>query len=420
MSSNKRKSYTAAFKLSAVSRAEEVGNRGAAREFSVDERCIRRWRSDKDVLALMPKTKRARRNGTIAWPALEDNLEEWIKEQRGKGLSISTVKIRMQAKLIAGQMGISNFIGGPNWCFRFMKRKKLCVRQKTTVGQKLPADWEEKKESFLSFVKSKVEELGLKNSQVINMDEVPLSFDCPPNRTVEEVGAKSVNIITTGNEKTSFTCVLSCTASGEKLLPLLIFKRKTLPKGNFPNDVVIRANEKGWMCEAIMLQWLEEVYRKRKGAFFQPRGLLVLDSMRSHLLASVKEQCSKKLSTTLAVIPGGLTKKLQPLDLSVNAVFKQEMRRLWEEWMASGMHSFTKSGRMKRASYEEVAGWVSQAWKAVKGRTVIAGFIKAGIIEGAINSEDESESEEMDNSEIDNELLKLFNSESEGSDFEGF
>ncbi|GFU74685.1 hypothetical protein TNCV_1636971, partial [Trichonephila clavipes] len=45
------------------------------------------------------------------------------------------------------------------------------------------------------------------------MDEVPLSFDIPPTRTVDVQGASSIPINTTGNERTSFTVVLCCAAN---------------------------------------------------------------------------------------------------------------------------------------------------------------------------------------------------------------
>lgn len=71
-----------------------------------------------------------------------------------------------------------------------------------------------------------------------------------------------------GNEKTSFACILSGTANGEKLKPLIIFIRKIIPKGTFPKDVVIWGNPKGCMCEDVRLEWLEEAYCKCKGVFF--------------------------------------------------------------------------------------------------------------------------------------------------------
>lgn len=220
-----------------------------------------------------------------------------------------------------------------------------------------------------------------------------------------------------------FTCVLSCSANGEKLKPLIIFKRKTVPKENFPPGVVIRVNEKGWMCEEVMLAWIEEVWRKRRGAFFKPCGLLIMDSMRAHLLESVKI-ASGKAGATLAVIPGGLTKKLQPLDITVNKCFKSEMRRMWEEWMSEGLHSYTKTGKMRRATYSDVAGWVDASWKSIKNTTVVSGFTEAGIIRKDDDVpdilDDVSDVDDPPVPELEEDFLQLFNSESEDSDFEGF
>lgn len=420
MAPKRLKSYTANFKLSVIKRAEEIGNRAAGRELEVDERCIRRWRSEKKEIEAMPKTKRSRRSGRVRWPQLEDKLEEWVKEERDKGIAVSTIRLRLKAKVFAQQMGLVDFKGGPNWCYRFMHRRKLSMRAKTTVGQALPTDWKQKKEAFLEFVHKKISELGLNNSQIINMDEVPLPFDSVPSRTINSVGDKTISITTTGNERSNFTCILSCAANGDKLKPMLIFKRKTVPKID-NKQVIVAANIKGWMCEKMMLQWLDEVWRKRKGAFFQPKSLLILDSMRAHIVESVKQKC-QKISTTMAVIPGGMTKILQPLDISINRSFKCEMRKRWERWMSKSLKN-TK-GKVKRASYEEIVRWVAEAWDAVKGRTVQSAFRKAGIVASAadIDSDDTSESE-CDTSEDENltqELLELFNTDTEESEFEGF
>jgi len=49
-----------------------------------------------------------------------------------------------------------------------------------------------------------------------------------------------------------------------------------------------------------------------------------LDSAKSHLKEEVKKQV--KNHSEIAVIPGGLTKLLQPLDISVNKSFKNKLR----------------------------------------------------------------------------------------------
>lgn len=78
-----------------------------------------------------------------------------------------------------------------------------------------------------------------------------------------------MSIATTGNEKNCFTIVLACCVGGTKLNPLVIFKRKTLPKEPFPSGIIVSANKKGWMNEDVMKLWLNQVLRKRPGAFFK-------------------------------------------------------------------------------------------------------------------------------------------------------
>jgi len=77
----------------------------------------------------------------------------------------------------------------------------------------------------------------------------------PPNYTLEKKGVKEVLLKITGCEKLRLTVMLAATADGRKLPPLLILKTKTLPKSEaFPKDVIVRAQEKGWMTEELMLE----------------------------------------------------------------------------------------------------------------------------------------------------------------------
>ena len=69
--------------------------------------------------------------------------------------------------------------------------------------------------------------------------------------------------------------------------------------------------------------------------------------MRAHITDDIKQKIYSE-NTFPVIIPGGLTKLLQPLDIAVNKTFKANLRQIWESWMTSGEHSFTKSGRMQR------------------------------------------------------------------------
>ena len=154
------------------------------------------------------------------------------------------------------------------------------------------------------------------------MDETPLSFDLPNPTTVTQHGSKSVTIRTTGHQRTCFTVILACMADGSKLPPMCIFKLKNKPRDLFPDDVHVRVNEKGWCNENEMKYWIENVWSVRQTS--APRSLLILDSFRGHLINTVKSAFEKQ-NTDMAVIPGGLTSKLQPLDVAVNKSFKHKV-----------------------------------------------------------------------------------------------
>jgi transposase-like protein len=73
-----RKSYTAAFKLEAVTYAKENGNRATDHQFSINEKMVRHWRKQEDELRLTKQSKRANRCQKARWPALEDKIETWV------------------------------------------------------------------------------------------------------------------------------------------------------------------------------------------------------------------------------------------------------------------------------------------------------------------------------------------------------
>ena len=97
------------------------------------------------------------------------------------------------------------------------------------------------------------EEYSVRADNIVNMDEVPLTFNIPMEKTVDSHGVNSVTIKTTGHEKMHFRCALAVTASGKKLPLMLIFKRKTMPKEHFPVVVVVRVTIKGWMDTTMMI-----------------------------------------------------------------------------------------------------------------------------------------------------------------------
>ena len=91
------------------------------------------------------------------------------------------------------------------------------------------------------------------------------------------------------------------------------------------------------------------------------RSLLVWDSFRAHLTESVKEVLQQQ-NIDVAVIPGGLTPVLQPLDKCLNKPFKESMRREYQSQMIMGPFEFTPAGKKRVLSSNLVLGWIKKSW----------------------------------------------------------
>ena len=204
---------------------------------------------------------------------------------------------------------------------------------------------------------------------------------------------------------------------------MVIFKRKTLPEINNKHGVVASAQQKGWMDADQMKIWIEKVWRLRLGGLGRRRGLLVYAVFQPHVIESVKAAIAGE-NTNLAVIPGGLTSLLQPLDVSLNKPFKDNVRKRWMQWMANGIHEFTVGGRQKKLSELEelICSWILETWHEIPREMIVASFLKCSITNDLACSEDDLVYEPSEDSvaELNDSVIReLFESDFK-SEYEGF
>src|SRR3989337_1333461 len=98
------------------------------------------------------------------------------------------------------------------------------------------------------------------------------------------------------------------------------FQSKKNSKRKVPRWYSYTHEREGVVNESEMLWWIERVWTSRN-PFGNSRSLLVLDSFRGHTVDNVKNRLIEK-NTNIAIIPGGCTSKLQPLDVLINKSFK--------------------------------------------------------------------------------------------------
>ena len=185
----KRRSYATSFKLKVVEDAEKKkSNRAVAKEYGVNEKLVRDWRKKKDALMSMPKAAKSERpGGKPHWPKLEEKLQQLVLDKRLNGIGVSGTMIRLMAKRMAKDMPpdkVAGFTGSSSWLYRFMKRKKLVIRAKTRISQRLPKEFEEHIVNFQRKIIGMRQANQYDLQQIGNMDETPMNFDMPLSRTV--------------------------------------------------------------------------------------------------------------------------------------------------------------------------------------------------------------------------------------------
>ena len=92
--------------------------------------------------------------------------------------------------------------------------------------------------------------------------------------------------------------------------------------------------------------------------------MLVLGAFHGHLTEPVKGQV-RAMNGDLVIIPGGMTSQLQVLDVVVNKPFKDNLRKKYTEWLLSGNHALTPTGKIQKPSVRLPCEWILHALDAV-------------------------------------------------------
>uniref|UniRef100_A0A671XB87 HTH CENPB-type domain-containing protein n=1 Tax=Sparus aurata TaxID=8175 RepID=A0A671XB87_SPAAU len=316
-------------KIMVVNEAERTNNVRAGKRYDVTECNVRRWRSQKDELKNAHSKRRGYRGPqTGRFTEIDRRVCDYeMTEKRNEGMPIPRAVMQQKALEVAPELNIARaeFKASMGWCRRMMRRNGLSLRRRTSLAQRLPADFREKLVNYQRFVIKLRKKHEYPLDQMRNAVQTPVFFDMPTSSHV--------------------TVMLTCLADGTKLPPYMILKQKILPRDPITTGIIVRAQEKGWMESRLVVDWLKVVWVRRPGGLRRRRYMLVLDAFHGHVTDEVKKQV-KELNGDLVIIPGGMTAAenfLQVLD-----VVKPSAHLLCE--------------------------WILQAWADVSSESIINGF----------------------------------------------
>lgn len=127
--------------MEVIKYAEIHGNRPASRRFQVNERRIREWRSNRNEIEALARSKGGKQKNRLTGggrkplsTGLEELLLEWIYNRRAQGLPLSCRLIMEKAEISYRDLkGCSDkdqgdFKASRGWLARFLKRNNLSLR----------------------------------------------------------------------------------------------------------------------------------------------------------------------------------------------------------------------------------------------------------------------------------------------------
>lgn len=281
----------------------------------------------------------------------ERKVVDWILRMRQAGLVVTYNDIRDQAKeLITCK---PNLLFSDKWVKNFMRRHDLSLRKSThrTVKNNMIVI-QARIDTYLKNVETFRKKWNYSDDMIINFDETAVFFDFEVN-TVDKKGKKFVRTLQVGKQKQRLTCGITVCASGDVLPCLVVYNQKSIlncADMDLGHDLRFFYTKSGWVKEDTFIYWLKNIilpYVKRK------RALLVFDTYSAHISKQFQKEILKYDNLDIALIPGGLTHLLQPLDVSFNHSFKTELHKMWKSYLSSQKEQIMESYNEARGALEE-------------------------------------------------------------------
>ena len=193
----RRQKYNMEFKKATIKYAKENSIHSAANKFKVDRKRIREWVQKEEKVTSM-KGKRFRVDGRKLTNVELEEVLSWIQQRRSNMLRVSGKLIMFKAKSIYNEKCGDNeelkagLAASNGWLMKFMKRKNLSMRRRTTIVQKDPFHLTTKLVKYVMHVRRLSMKTNFSPDYIIAMGETAVWSDMVGNVTVDTTGTKDV------------------------------------------------------------------------------------------------------------------------------------------------------------------------------------------------------------------------------------
>jgi DDE superfamily endonuclease len=349
-------------------------------------------------------------NYQASYPELRTNLNQKLESLRTVGvpLQLPTIRAMMVAQINHEAPEIFSDIrrdGSQFRCTESFVRKYLrntlgwSQRQATQAAQKIPANSEQiLMEAFLreAFV---IRDHAIPAALRVNTDQTQTVYQQGTNRTWDKRGSKQVATVGQ-DEKRAFTLVPSISASGELLAMQCIYSGKT--DASCPSkkaagyDTAMSLGIKFepsksstyWSTHATMRSLVNEIIapyleHKKEELGLSPNQCSIwkIDCWSVHKSEEFRMWMKKSHPTIIIIfIPGGCTGLWQPLDVGIQRVLKQSIKRSAHQDIVAEVSSHLTSGHPLSELVldtrigtlrDRSLGWIVNAMKDINDKKLI-------------------------------------------------
>lgn len=302
------------------------------------------------------------------YSSIDEEMFQWFTDCRARNLPISGRMIQEKANMIAAKQNVPNFSASNGWLqawqLRHNIRQSVLCGESASVSNAVIDDWAKRLPDICE---------GYAAQDIFNADETGLFFRTLPSKSMVQKGESAAGIKTS---KDRISVLLSCSATGEKLRPLIIGKSENPRCFRGTNihalGVDYYFNKKAWMTSVIFVDWLQKLNNKFK---LQNRKIILfIDNCSSHSIITLS-------NIKLQLLPKNTTSHLQPCDAGIIQAVKLNYRKMFLRQLIQKMDSdktATASDLAKSVSLLDAVIWLRISWLRIREQTIIKCFVKCG------------------------------------------
>ena len=322
-------------------RNKTMGWKKASKEFGVPKTTLMRLTNvkygDAEEAA---RTKMGR--PTVLGSVLEKTLVEYCLKMEATFFGLTRGDLRRMALSLAIRNNLkhpfSDQGAGHKWLKLFLKRHRdqLSVRKPTGTSYARALGFtKENVSKFHDHYAAELEKVKYTPDRIWNVDETGLSIvQSKVPHVIGLRGKRQIGAITSAERGSLITVIVSMSAAGNFIPPLVIFPRTNmntaLERGK-PPGTLVTVHPSGWVQTHIFTKWFESFINRTKPSKEEP-VMLILDGHYTHTRNIELIDMARENNVTIISLPPHSSHKMQPMDRSfmspLKAYYSEEVR-IW-------------------------------------------------------------------------------------------